>query len=166
MSDPLATSCTNGSSKGQLSIEGEDRERLQAADLGKSQGAVTGVPGDGRQAEDRPSASSALQVQREPPGSHLPDPGMLTQPLVPQSSLAFQNLPPTPSDPSRGSRRAHVDDGVCLDIVHVRVPQPQLFAAALGGADDAGGDCVLKGKRASDGDHELPRPQLGGAAKQ
>lgn len=60
----------------------------------------------------------------------------------------------------------HVDDGVCLDVVHVRVPQAQLFAVSLGGADDAGGDGVLEGKRAADGDHKLPRSQVCAVAQE
>lgn len=59
----------------------------------------------------------------------------------------------------------HVDDGVCLDVVHVRVPQAQLLAVSLGGADDAGGDGVLEGKWAADGDHKLPRSQIGALAQ-
>lgn len=105
-------------------------------------------------AEDGPSASSALGVPRELPARHLERPDSTPGPQA--------RLPERPARP----RRAHVDDGVRLDVVHVRVPEPQLFAASLGGTDDPGGDCVLKGKRASDGDHELSWPQLRGAAKQ
>jgi len=54
----------------------------------------------------------------------------------------------------------HVDDGVGLDVVHVRVAQAQLLASPLGGADDAGGDSVLEGERAADGDHKLAGPQV------
>ncbi len=51
---------------------------------------------------------------------------------------------------------AHIDDGICLDVVHVRVSQAQLFAPSLGGADDACGHCVLKGERTADSDHNSP----------
>lgn len=49
----------------------------------------------------------------------------------------------------------HVDDGVRLDVVHVRVAQTQLLASPLGGADNAGSDGVLQGERAANGDHKL-----------
>ncbi len=55
---------------------------------------------------------------------------------------------------------AHIDDGICLDVVHVRVSQAQLFAPSLGGADDACGHCVLKGERTADSDHKLAWPQI------
>lgn len=69
--------------------------------------------------------------------------------------------------PSRyREQRAHIDDCICLNVVHIRVPKSQLFAASLGGADDPSSDCVLKRKGASDGDYKFSRSQLGGAAKQ
>lgn len=60
----------------------------------------------------------------------------------------------------------HVDDGVRLDVVHVRVAEAQLLASPLGGADDAGGDGVLQGERAADGDHELSGTQVSRPAEQ
>lgn len=54
----------------------------------------------------------------------------------------------------------HVDDGVRLDVVHVRVPKAQLSAPPLGGADDPCGDGVLEGERAADGHHELAWSQV------
>lgn len=62
--------------------------------------------------------------------------------------------------------RTHVDDGVRLDVVHVRVPQAQLPAVPLGRADDARGHRVLQGEGAADGHHELPRPQVCRVAQQ
>lgn len=54
----------------------------------------------------------------------------------------------------------HVDDGVRLDVVHIGVAEAQLLASPLGGADDAGGDSVLQGERAADGNHKLTRTQV------
>lgn len=62
--------------------------------------------------------------------------------------------------------QSHVDDGVCLDVVHVRVPEAQLLAVSLGGADDAGGDGVLEGEGTADCDHELPGPQVSTVAQE
>lgn len=56
--------------------------------------------------------------------------------------------------------RTHVDDGVRLDVVHVRVPEAQLPAVPLGCADDASGHRVLQGEGAADGHHELAGPQV------
>lgn len=61
---------------------------------------------------------------------------------------------------------SYVDDGVCLDVVHVWVAETQLLAPPLGGADDTRGDGVLQGERAADGDHELAGPQVGRASQQ
>lgn len=55
---------------------------------------------------------------------------------------------------------SHVDDGIRLDVVHVRVPKAQLSAPPLGGADDPRGDGVLEGERAADGHHELAWSQV------
>lgn len=60
----------------------------------------------------------------------------------------------------------HIDDGVCLDVVHVRVAESKLLAPPLGGADDAGGDSVLQGERAAYGDHKLTGTQVCWAAEQ
>lgn len=54
----------------------------------------------------------------------------------------------------------HIDDGVGLDVVHVRVAEAQLLASPLGGADDAGGDGVLQGERAANSNHKLPWSQI------
>lgn len=54
----------------------------------------------------------------------------------------------------------HVDDGVGLDVVYVGVTEAQLLAPPLGGADDAGGDGVLQGEGAANGNHKLPRSQV------
>lgn len=62
--------------------------------------------------------------------------------------------------PSRGRGRPHVDDGVRLDVVHVRVPQAQLLAVPLRRADDARGHRVLQGEGAADGHHKLAGPQV------
>lgn len=72
--------------------------------------------------------------------------------------FSLQNLETSwsPTDSFRPSVFfTHVDDGVCLDVVHVGVAEAQLLAPPLGGADDAGGDGVLQGERASYGHHEL-----------
>ena len=54
----------------------------------------------------------------------------------------------------------HIDNCVRLDVVHIGVPEAELLAVPLSGADNAGGDSVLEGKRAADSNHELPRPQV------
>lgn len=54
----------------------------------------------------------------------------------------------------------HIDDGVGLDVVHVRVPDAQLFAVSLRRADDAGCHGVLQGEGAADGDDELSRSEI------
>lgn len=54
------------------------------------------------------------------------------------------------------SSSPYVDDGVSLNVVHVRVAEAQLSAASLSGADDSRSNRVLEGKRAADGDHKLP----------
>ena len=55
---------------------------------------------------------------------------------------------------------SYIDDGVGLNVVHVRVAKAQLSAPTLSGADDPCSNCVLKGKRAADGDHKLPWSQV------
>lgn len=62
--------------------------------------------------------------------------------------------------------RTHVDDGVRLDVVHVRVPQAQLPAIPLGRAHDARGHCVLQGEGAADGHHKLAGTQVCRVAQQ
>ena len=42
-----------------------------------------------------------------------------------------------------GSQYPHVDNSVCLDVVHIWIPEAQLLAISLSGADNAGGDSVL-----------------------
>ena len=37
----------------------------------------------------------------------------------------------------------HIDNSVRLDVVHIRVPEAQLLAISLSGADNASGDSVL-----------------------
>lgn len=51
--------------------------------------------------------------------------------------------------------RTYVDDGIGLNIIHIRVSQAQLFSSSLRGAHDPRGNCVLKGKWAADGNHEF-----------
>lgn len=60
----------------------------------------------------------------------------------------------------------YIDDGICLDVVHVGVAQPQLLAPALRGAHDARGHRVLQGKGAPNGHHKLPWPQVCRLTKQ
>lgn len=55
---------------------------------------------------------------------------------------------------------SHVDDGICLDIVHIGVADAQLLPVPLGRADDASRDCVLEGKGAANSDHKLAGPQV------
>lgn len=50
--------------------------------------------------------------------------------------------------------------GLSLNVVHVGVLEAQLQAAALGGADDAGGDGVLEGEGASHRHHQPPGAQV------
>lgn len=61
---------------------------------------------------------------------------------------------------------SYIDDGVSLDVVHIRVAEAQLAASSLGGADDPGGHRVLQGERAADCHHKLARPQVRRAAQQ
>lgn len=37
----------------------------------------------------------------------------------------------------------HIDNSVCLNVVHIRIPEAQLLAISLSGADNASGDSVL-----------------------
>lgn len=60
----------------------------------------------------------------------------------------------------------YIDDGISLNVVHVRVAQAQLLASSLGGAHNSRGDCVLEGKWAADGDHKFPWPQVWWVAQQ
>lgn len=62
--------------------------------------------------------------------------------------------------------RTHIDDCVCLNVVHVWVAETQLLAPPLGGADDTRGDGVLQGERATNGNHKLARAQVRWASKQ
>lgn len=59
----------------------------------------------------------------------------------------------------------YVDSSIGLDVFHVGGGQAQLPAAALGRADDAGGDGVLQGEGAAHGHHKLALPHLRGAAQ-
>lgn len=65
-----------------------------------------------------------------------------------------------------GSEGTYIDDGICLDVVHVGVAEPQLLAPALRGAHDARGHRVLKGKGTPNGHHKLPWPQVCRLTKQ
>ncbi len=53
-----------------------------------------------------------------------------------------------------------INDGISLDVVHVRVLKAQLQAVTLGGADNASGDGVLQGERASYRHHKLTGAQV------
>ena len=55
---------------------------------------------------------------------------------------------------------SHIDNSIRLDVVHVGVPEAQLLAVPLGGANDASGDGVLEGEGAADCNHKLTRPQV------
>lgn len=55
--------------------------------------------------------------------------------------------------------RAHVDDGVRLDVANASL-DAQFPAVPLGGADDAGSHCVLQGKRAANRNHKFPWPEV------
>lgn len=61
---------------------------------------------------------------------------------------------------------SHVDNSIRLDVVHVRIPEAQLFAISLGSADNTSGDSVLEGKWAPDGNDKLSRPQISTVAQQ
>lgn len=60
---------------------------------------------------------------------------------------------------------SYIDDGVSLDVVHVRVAEAQFAASSLGGADDPRGHRVLQGEGAADGHHKLAWPQVGRTAE-
>lgn len=51
--------------------------------------------------------------------------------------------------PFESQSMTHVDDGVRLDVLHVRVFESQLQAIPMGRADDACGDRVLQGEENS-----------------
>lgn len=59
----------------------------------------------------------------------------------------------------------HVNNSISLDVVHVWVLYAQLFAISLCSADDAGGDSVLQGERAANGNHKLSWPQISRTAQ-
>lgn len=59
----------------------------------------------------------------------------------------------------------HINDGVSLDVVHVRVAKAQFLAPTLSGADDSCGNRVLEGERAADRDHKLPGSEVWRVAK-
>ena len=61
---------------------------------------------------------------------------------------------------------SHVDDGICLDIVHVGVTDAQLLPIPLRRADDPRGDGVLQGEGAADGNNKLTRAQVWGETQQ
>lgn len=60
----------------------------------------------------------------------------------------------------------YINNGICLDIIHIRVLQAELMAASVCRADDTSRYCVLKGKRASHSHHELPWSQVWWTAEQ
>lgn len=68
----------------------EDGELLQAADLGKSQVPVTGVPGDCQQSEDQPSCLVCFRGSKGPYWKHHEDPDSTP---VSEPSLASQLQP-------------------------------------------------------------------------
>lgn len=55
---------------------------------------------------------------------------------------------------------SYIDDGISLNVVHVRVAEAQLSASSLSGADNSSSNCILEGKWAADGDHKLTRSQV------
>lgn len=59
----------------------------------------------------------------------------------------------------------HINNSISLDVVHVWVLYAQLFAISLCSADDAGGDSVLQGERAANGNHKLSWPQISRTAQ-
>lgn len=58
----------------------------------------------------------------------------------------------------------NVNDGVSLDVVHVRVFEAKLHTVAVGSADNAGCDCVLQGEGTSNSYYKLSRTQVWGLA--
>ena len=62
--------------------------------------------------------------------------------------------------PHHHSHVTHVNYGISLNIVHVWILQPQLFASSLCRADNSRGHCVLQRKWASQGHHELASSQV------
>lgn len=56
--------------------------------------------------------------------------------------------------------KSHIDDGVSLNVVHVRVPDAELLAISLCRAHDACSHSVLQSKWAADGHHKLTRAQI------
>jgi len=54
----------------------------------------------------------------------------------------------------------YIYNGICLNILHIRVLQAKFMTSSVGSADDTGGHCVLKGKRASHGHYKLSWPQV------
>lgn len=68
----------------------EDGELFQAADLGKSQVPITGVPGDCQQSEDQPSCLVCFRGSKGPYWKHHEDPDSTP---VSEPSLASQLQP-------------------------------------------------------------------------
>lgn len=58
------------------------------------------------------------------------------------------------------SQVTYINYGISLDVVHVRILQPQLFAPSLCSADNSCSHRVLQRKRAAQGHHELSSPQV------
>lgn len=56
--------------------------------------------------------------------------------------------------------KAHINNGVSLNVVHVGVAKAQLFATSLCGADDPRGNGVLEGKWATNGNDEFSWSQV------
>lgn len=56
--------------------------------------------------------------------------------------------------------KSHIDDGISLNVVHVRVPDAELLAISLCRAHDACSHGVLQSERAADGHHKLTRAQV------
>lgn len=61
--------------------------------------------------------------------------------------------------------KSHIDDGVSLNVVHVRVPDAELLAVSLCRAHDACSHSVLQSERAADGHHELSWAQVSWVAQ-
>lgn len=60
---------------------------------------------------------------------------------------------------------SYIDDGICLDVVHIWIPDAQLLSISLSWAHYASRDRVLEGEGAANGNHKLARSQVCRAAQ-
>lgn len=62
--------------------------------------------------------------------------------------------------------RTYIDNGICLNVVHIGVAEPQLLPSTLSSTDDPCRHCVLQGKRTSNRHYKFSWPQVCRLAEQ